>query len=285
MKLAMRPVALVDPLPIAEPVSDEVFEVKRRAFDYDRTPLNATVGETVQFRHWRRQLVTIDGEVGEERIELYLYLPEGPATRHQVVLFWPGAGPQFMDSMDDYDFPLDFILRNGRAVALPVLNGTFKRRLPEAPDWRTHAGRNLAVKEVREFRRMIDYLDTRPDIQSDKLAYFGKSWGGRMGAIVLSVEPRITVAVLNQAGINAGDDPDINVAHFLPRVGQPVLHFSGLYDTDFRFETSSKPFFERLGTPSADKKHVVEPTGHFVPRAIVKGETLDWLDRYLGPAN
>ncbi len=104
-----------------------------------------------------------------------------------------------------------------------------------------------------------------------------------MGAIVLSVESRIKAAILNQAGINAGDHPDINVAHFLPRVSQPVLHFSGRYDTDFRFETSSRPFFERLGTADADKKHVVSPTGHFVPRSVVTGEMLDWLDKYLGP--
>jgi hypothetical protein len=102
---------------------------------------------------------------------------------------------------------------------------------------------------------------------------------------VLSVEPRIKAGVLNQAGINAGDHPDINVVHFLPRVQVPVLHFSGLYDTDFRFESSSKPFFDRIGTNETDKKHVVEPSGHFVPTAIVKGETLDWYDKYLGPVD
>jgi hypothetical protein len=282
-KLARRAVALSDSLPIPTPVSDEVFQVKRRDFDYDHTPLNARIEETVKFRHWRRQRVSFDGEAGEERTVLYLYLPNGPATRYQTVLFWPGAGAQFMESIDQYQFALDFVLRNGRAVAFPALNGTFERRTPNLPDWTTHAGRNLSVKEVREFRRMIDYLETRSDIQADELAYYGKSWGGRMGAIVLSVEPRIKAAILNQAGINAGDHPDINVAHFLPRVSQPVLHFSGRYDTDFRFETSSRPFFERLGTADADKKHVVSPTGHFVPRSVVTGEMLDWLDKYLGP--
>lgn len=284
-KLAGRPVSPMDALPIPAPISDEVFRVKRRDFDYDHTPLNARIEESVEFRHWRRQRVTVDGEAGEERISIYVYLPEGPASRFQAVLFWPGAGAQFMESIEQYSFALDFVLRNGRAVVFPVLNGTFERRMPNMPDWTTHAGRNLAVKEVREFRRMIDYLETRSDIQADSLAYYGKSWGGRMGAIVLSVEPRIKTAILNQAGINAGDHPDINVAHFLPRVSQPVLHFSGRYDTDFRLETSSRPFFERLGTAETDKKHVISPTGHFVPRSVVTGEMLDWLDKYLGPAD
>jgi pimeloyl-ACP methyl ester carboxylesterase len=74
------------------------------------------------------------------------------------------------------------------------------------------------------------------------------------------------------------------VLNYLPRVTIPVLQFNGRYDTDFRFETSAKPFFALIGTPAADKKHVVEPTGHFVPRPVIVGETLNWLDKYLGPA-
>jgi len=41
--------------------------------------------------------------------------------------------------------------------------------------------------------------------------------------------------------------------------------------------------FELLGTPAADKKHLFYDTGHFVPRNELIRETLDWLDRYLGP--
>ncbi len=282
-KVAMRPVVDKAPVPIPAAVSDEVFAAKARHYDYDKSALNAIVEDTVDFRHWTRQLITIDGEQGEDRIPLYLYLPKRDTSRHQAILFWPGATAQFLESVDDFPMTLGFLMRNGRAVVLPVFKGTFERRSSSWHDWTTNSGRNLAIEEMRELRRVIDYLETRPDVEADNLGYFGLSWGGRVGAIALAVEPRIKAAVLNQAGINVGDHPDINVAHYLPRVTAPVLHFSGLYDTDFQFETSSKPFFERLGTPEADKKHVVEPTGHFVSPAVVKGETLDWFDRYLGP--
>jgi hypothetical protein len=36
-------------------------------------------------------------------------------------------------------------------------------------------------------------------------------------------------------------------------------------------------------TPDGDKKYVVAAGGHFVPRDLLVRETLDWLDRYLGP--
>lgn len=283
MEIARRPVELYEPPPIPDPVSDEVFSVLSSHFDYDRRDLNAVVEEEEEFRYWTRQRISFDGEPGERRSSLYLYLPHTERSRYQTILFWPGASSQVIDSVDDMKFTVGFLLRNGRAVAMPVLTGMFERRLSPAPDWTTHHGRNIAIKEVREFRRAIDYLETRQDITADRLGYYGHSWGGRVAAIVLAVEPRIKAAVLNQAGINAQDHRDINVVHYLQRVTVPVLHFSGLYDTDFRFETSSKPFFEGLGTPAERKKHVVENTGHFVTDAVVKGEALSWYDRYLEP--
>ena len=285
LRAARQPVVDAEVPQLADPVSDEIFAARLSDFDYDPDPLNAVIEETKAYRHWTRQRISFDSPVDDGRITLYLYLPERESSRHQTILYWPGSSSQYMASVEQSRMQLDFALRTGRAVAYPIMKGMFERRVSPRPDWQTHKGRDLAIEEVREFRRMIDYLETRPDIESDKLAYYGNSWGGRMGAIVLSVEPRIKVAVLNQAGINAGDHPDINVVHFLPRVQVPVLHFSGLYDTDFRFESSSKPFFDRIGTDETDKKHVVEPSGHFVPTAIVKGETLDWLDKYLGPVD
>jgi hypothetical protein len=43
------------------------------------------------------------------------------------------------------------------------------------------------------------------------------------------------------------------------------------------------PLFQMLGTPSADKRHVVLEGGHIPPqpRPVYK-EILDWLDKYLG---
>ena len=272
-------------VPLGAPYSDEVFAAKLRDFDYDRSPLNAVVEGTTEFRYWTRKRISIDTSDGRDRIPIFLYLPKRQSSRHQTIVYWPGAATQFLPSLDVTKFQLDFALRNGRAVAMPVMTGMFERRLSNRPGWDTHTGRDLAIEQVREFRRAIDYLQTRSDIESDNLAYAGTSWGGRMGAIVLAVEDRFNAAVLNQAGINATDHPDINVVNFLPRVATPVLHFSGRYDTDFRFETSSKPFFERLGTDAKDKRHVVEPTGHFVAPSVSTGETLDWLDKYLGPVD
>ena len=281
--LAALPVAEAEPTSIPDPWSDEVFAARLSNFDYDQSEFDAVIEETMEFRYWTRQRVTINTPEGGGRVPVYVYLPQRESSLHSALIYWPGAASFFFDSVDQNTFQLAFLLRAGRAVVMPVLDGMFERRMTPRPGWNTQAGRDLAIAQVREFRRVIDYIETRPDLDAGSLGYAGFSWGGRLGPIVAAVDERIKVAVLNQAGINFEVHPDIDVTHFLPRTTIPVLHFSGRYDTDFRFETSSKPFFERLGTPPEHKKHVVEPTGHFVSPAVVKGETLDWLDRYLGP--
>ncbi len=63
----------------------------------------------------------------------------------------------------------------------------------------------------------------------------------------------------------------------------PVLMLSGEFDPVAPLETDTKPFFQLLGTPEADKQLLIAPGGHFVPRDILIRETLSWLDKYLGP--
>ncbi len=41
--------------------------------------------------------------------------------------------------------------------------------------------------------------------------------------------------------------------------------------------------FRLLGTPNEQKRRVLFDTGHDLPRTGIIKETLNWLDRYLGP--
>jgi hypothetical protein len=58
---------------------------------------------------------------------------------------------------------------------------------------------------------------------------------------------------------------------------------NGKYDVIFPVETNVRPAFKLLGTPEKDKKLVVYDTDHYIPRKELIKESLDWLDRYLGP--
>jgi hypothetical protein len=58
---------------------------------------------------------------------------------------------------------------------------------------------------------------------------------------------------------------------------------NGRYDFFFPVETSQRPLFQWLGAPSQDKRQVVAEGGHWPPQDLMVKETIDWLDRYLGP--
>jgi cephalosporin-C deacetylase-like acetyl esterase len=139
---------------------------------------------------------------------------------------------------------------------------------------------------VKDLRRSIDYLETRNEIDTDKLAYFGYSWGGYMGSIIPAVEPRIKASVLLVACLEFQHSlPEVDPIHYLPRIKVPVLMLNGRYDFFFPYETSQLPFYELLGTPKEHKKLFLYEQGHNVPETQLAKETLSWLDQYLGPVN
>ena len=137
---------------------------------------------------------------------------------------------------------------------------------------------------VKDFSRSIDYLETRKDIDTDKLAYYGSSWGGVLGAIIPAVERRVKASVLIVAGLEFQTTfEEVDQVHYLPRITTPVLMLNGKYDFFFPYETSQLPFFELLGTKPEDKKMFVYEEGHNVPWTQAAKEILAWLDTYLGP--
>ena len=138
---------------------------------------------------------------------------------------------------------------------------------------------------VKDYSRTIDYLETRKDMRADQIALLGTSWGGFMVGIIPAVEKRVRVVVLNVGGMSmASALPEVDQINYLPRITQPVLMLNGEHDNYFPVETAQKPLYRLLGTPLADKKMIVYPSGHLVPRVEFMKETLAWLDQYLRPA-
>lgn len=73
-------------------------------------------------------------------------------------------------------------------------------------------------------------------------------------------------------------------ADFAPRLRKPVLMVNGRYDFTFSLERAQVPLFRMLGTPAADKQHVVFETPHDVrqERTTLVSVVLAFLDKYLG---
>ena len=63
--------------------------------------------------------------------------------------------------------------------------------------------RDHVVMWVKDVRRTLDYLATRPDIDSTRFANYGISFGGRMAGLVPAVEPRLKAVVVVIGGLVA----------------------------------------------------------------------------------
>ena len=139
----------------------------------------------------------------------------------------------------------------------------------------------------KDLSRSIDYLETRTDIDTSKLGFYGYSWGGRLGGIIPAVEERLKVSVLVIGGFNFRTTnwpyPEAEELNYVSRVKIPVLMLNGKFDYNFPLETTVKPFFDLLGTPEKDKLLKIYETDHYVPKSEMIKETLNWLDKYLGP--
>ena len=52
----------------------------------------------------------------------------------------------------------------------------------------------------KDYRRTLDYLSTRADIDTAKFAYFGVSWGGYFGGIIPAIDKLFSVDVIGANG-------------------------------------------------------------------------------------
>jgi dienelactone hydrolase len=271
-----------------KPVPDAVFAQYLRQFAYDKAPLDAKIEEEKTTPSGVRQKITFNAAYGGERMMAYLFMPTTGKPPYQVVVEFPGSGAISTRSSESLELGrLDFLPKSGRAVIFPIYKGTYERGGELHSDYaeETTIYKDHVVMWAKDVGRSIDYLETRKDMDANRVAYYGLSWGGGLGAIMPAVETRIKANVLYVAGLGLQHAlPEADEINYITRVKQPTLVLNGELDFFFPAETSQKPFFELLGTPPADKKRLVFPGGHSVPRTEMIKESLDWLDRYLGPA-
>lgn len=302
----LRTVRNLEPLPAApaapivrrirdfskvKPAPDEVFQVYRSLYAYDKSPLKPVV-EAVQedSPNWSKEKVTIDAGYQDQRLPLYLFTPKNVRPPYQTVLFFPSARVDSLKDprkLGDMDF-IDYVMKSGRALVYPIYQGTYDRRLQGASLPGEVGDRELTIQQSKEVRRSLDYLETRPDIDKNKFAYLGISQGTASGVIFTALEDRFKAVVFLDGGFFLGPAmAGRDQADFAPRLKKPVLMVNGKYDFTFPPDLSQTPMFNMIGTPPADKVRKVFETPHDVSqmKTELAQEVLGFLDKYLGRVN
>jgi pimeloyl-ACP methyl ester carboxylesterase len=268
-------------------VGNDVFEIYKALYGYQTTDLDATVESVDESSDlWRREKIRFKAAYGNEQVIAYLFLPANSRPPYQCVVFFPSDVPLRPGSGEALQ-PQSYVLRSGRAMLYPIYKGMLERYVPVTVRDPISI-RDATVSWRKDLGRSIDYLQTRRDIDSSKLAYMGSSLGSEAGPIFLATEARLRIAVLLSGGLSEyfGALPEVNAVNFLPRVKIPVLMVNGKYDSILPVEQSQESMFQLLGTPASNKRHVLLASGHAVAGPEVRNdvirEVLNWLDQYLG---
>jgi dienelactone hydrolase len=268
-----------------KPVDDAAFRVYATLHRYDRTDLAARTEAMDDSRPYlRKETVTFRAAYGNDRVVAHLYVPKNTTPPYQTVLFIPSGNIFFFGSIDTLPDPFEFLVRAGRAVLVIAVQGTLERG-PSPVFVDTNQMRERLLQWSKDVQRSIDYLETRPEIDARKLAFYAISYSASVSPTLLALEPRLKAAVLVSAGTSPPTAAEVDPWNYAPRVKVPVLMLNGRDDLIDPVEQSQIPLLHALGTAEKDKRHILFDGGHvnLQFRMDLIGDILRWLDQYLGP--
>ena len=134
---------------------------------------------------------------GGRRVAAYLLLPPKGRPR-PAAIYVHGAGG------DRDQLLVQALWLSGRgAVTLALTAPSASATTPPAgadPRAALRRQRDLVAQDVIAVRRAVDLLQSRDDVDPDRIGYLGWSAGARTGAILAGVEPRLRALVLMSAG-------------------------------------------------------------------------------------
>jgi dienelactone hydrolase len=278
------------------------FEELVRQFDYDRNaPLNLKEEKTEQRDGVKIIELSYDSPRGG-RVPATLVLPEGKGPFAAIVFgHWMMPKSPVRNRKEFLEEAILFA-RNGAAALLtdaPLVRPGF---VPDNQGLRGQVQNAEASRQqVIDFRRGLDLLSARKDIDPARIAYVGHSYNAHTGGILAGVEKRISAFVL-MAGVFADEEFVFNsklpaIGEFRRREGdQPLRDFFRQYAFDdpvyfigqsapaavfLQFgrkdegipENFARGYFERFAEP---KKMEFYDAGHALNREA-REERVEWL--------
>jgi dienelactone hydrolase len=130
----------------------------------------------------------------------------------------------------------------------------------------------ISVQTVKDYRRALDYLTHRGDIDMTRIGLVGYSMGGMDSFFLLSVEPRIRVAVACVPPLyNPGYGAAMPIDYSWGVRGKPFLMLMGRTDELYDAAKVEASYHEYIESPESrliwyDKGHKLTPI--YVPDAL-----------------
>lgn len=207
------------------------------------TRLTRAVGDAVEAHLARPERLTYTGEDGLE-IPAFLYLPSTAGVEPNgagIVLVHGGPTMQWFPAFDNY---AQFLVSRGYTVLLPNIRGSsgYGRAFEEAND------RDWCGGDLRDVVRGGELLRSRPDVDADRIAVTGLSYGGIMSMAATTLAPGAFRSAVSLSGygdfLHMMDEQEFRHQQLLRKeLGDPVA------DRDVYLRASSIYAVRQAGNP------------------------------------
>jgi murein tripeptide amidase MpaA/dienelactone hydrolase len=168
---------------------------------YARTPLDARIERLKSPPAYTAERVTLHALPGVEATGVLL-IPKAPAGRKPVVIVQHGMGgtPEGIAGLTGED---DSYHQIGRRLAEQGFI-VWANKMTQGQETKSRldrkaqmVGQRLQALEQWILLRVVDYLVTRDEVRPERIAIYGKSWGGRTALYAGAIDERISVVVAN----------------------------------------------------------------------------------------
>ncbi|MGW8227014.1 MAG: prolyl oligopeptidase family serine peptidase [Anaerolineales bacterium] len=275
--------------------SNHFFETNRNLFEYDREiPLDI-------------QEVSRRIEDDLSIIEITYASPKGgrvPAT----LMVPQGTGP-FAGIVMQRSMELEYGMRFAHfgAVVMYIDAPSFRPQNAGPRGILTFTGqdRHEQIQLIIDLRRAIDLLMARPDIDPERIAYLGVSYGGAMGGLLAGIEKRVKayVLVVGDGGlVTHATNPEnltMTLNEFYEEYGawiddmwpiEPIHYVSHASPAPILFQNAVRDQYTNVGdalryqdTASEPKQVIWYDAEHWpLPDEAIM-DSAKWLQQFIGP--
>ena len=271
-------------------VSDEVFELFKSQFDYKKTELNVSTQIADNFQSgYTLETFNLDTTYdSNEKLFGYIIYSNSYKDRYSPVIVVPSARAILNKTVDELPETIlsqfKYLIDEGYAIFHPIYFNTYSRErvintwLPnESEEYK-----EMIVKWGQDYKRSLDYLQTRKDFKFKNLSYYGYSLGSRYANILLAIDNRVKSAFIVVGGLRMQRaKKEIDEHFYLRRVKTPIFHIVGKLDATLGYEDVYLPWKKLVGTNLEDLKTLeLEDFGHGIPKDTIVKYHKSWIEKY-----
>jgi len=223
-------------------------------FPPERAPLRAVSLGSRAFPRYRREEIVFDSRPGVS-VLAYLLLPFAAAAPMPVVICIPGHGrgvddivgidEQGRERTDKAGYQHDFAIQVAEAgmaaLAIEPLGfgcrrdpanarqGLSRKACEPAAGGALLVGETMIAWRVWDVMRTVDYIATRPELDSSRVGCMGISGGGTATLFAAALEPRIRAAMVS-GYLNTFRDSVGSLAHCIDNYVPGILNWAEMHD-------------------------------------------------------